>query len=198
VAFRTRTDPFSGTHWLRPVKKLKAGKALPRVEHVDFAAGLEAEVSGFLPHVALHSTHTRDRIVFPGAFDCRDHIWRDWVVVDWGRHGQLPNKMWGFADLRGPPADLPRNQQLNFGSIANLSPSICATAESAELSPSLHGDVNCDMFARLHTEVGVKTDGFVSKLKFCLAEVEAFVEPCIVVPNPASSLGWNSEPRWRD
>jgi len=52
VAFRTRTDPFSGTHWLRPVKKLKAGKALPRVEQdlIDFVAGLEAEVSGFLDH----------------------------------------------------------------------------------------------------------------------------------------------------
>ena len=185
VAFRTRTDPFSGTHWLRPVKKLKAGKALPRVEQdlVDFVAGLEVEVSGFLPYVALHSTCTRDRIIFRGAFDYRDHIWRDWVVVDWGRHGQLPNKIWGFVDLRGLPADLPRNQQLNFGGIANLSPSIYAIVESTELSPSLYGDVNCDIFVRLHTEVGAKTDGFVSKLKFYLADVEAFVDPCIVIPN---------------
>jgi len=177
--------PFSGTHWLRSVKKLKVGEALLLVEQglVDFVAGFEAGVSGFLPCVALHSTHTHDRIIFRGAFDYRDHIWRDWVSVDWGRHGQLPNKMWGFDDLCGLPADLPCNQQLNFGGVANLSPSIYAIVESTELSPSLHGDVNCDIFMRLHTEVGAKTDGFVSKLKFYLADVEAFVDPCIVIPN---------------
>jgi len=136
-----------------------------------------------LPYVALHNTCTHDRIIFRGAFDYRDHIWRDWVVVDWGRHGQLPNKMWGFVDLRGLPADLPRNQQLKFGGVANLSPSIYAIVESTELSPSLHGDVNCDIFVHLHTEFGAKTDGFVSKLKFCLADVEAFVDPCIVIRN---------------
>jgi len=81
--------------------------------------------------------------------------------------------MWGFVDLRGLSADLPRNQQLNFGGVANLSPSIYAIDESTELSRSLHGDVNCDIFVHLHTDVGARTDGFVSKLKFYLADVEA-------------------------
>jgi len=56
VAFWAQTDPFSGTHWLRPVKKLKAAKALPCVEQdlIDFVAGLEAEVSGALCGTSQH------------------------------------------------------------------------------------------------------------------------------------------------
>jgi len=81
------------------------------------------------------------------------------------------------------PADLPRNQQLNFGGVANLSSSIYAIVESTELSPSLHRDINCDIFVRLHTEVGAETGGCVCKLKFYLADVEAFVDPCIIIPN---------------
>jgi len=83
----------------------------------------------------------------------------------------------GFVDFRQLPAGLPRHQQLN------LFPSIYATVESTELSPSIQGDVNCDMFVHLHAEVGANTDGFVSQLKFYLADVEAFVDPCIVILN---------------
>ena len=184
-AFRTRTDPFSGTHHLQTVKKPKAGKAKPTVEQdlIDFLANLEAEVFDFLGYVPLHSTYTRDSIIFRGAFDYRDHIWRDWVVVDWGRDGKLPNKIWGFVDLRELPANLPRNSQINCGGLSNLSPSICAIVESTELSPHVDGDVDCEIFTRLQTEVAGMTDGYVSKFKYYLADVEAFVDPCIVVPN---------------
>ena len=184
-AFRTRKCLLTGNNWMRPVKKLKPGKAVPRVEQdlIDFLSGLESEVSEFLSYVPLHSTCTRDSIIFRGAFDYRDHIWRDWVVVDWGRDGKLPNKLWGFVDLRELPANLPRHLQANYGGISNISPSIYAIVEATDYSPVVEGDVPCEIFTRLHTEVGAKTDGFVSELKFYLADVEAFVDPCIVIPN---------------
>jgi len=183
-AYRTHTDPAKG-RTMQPVKKLKAGKALPRVELdlVDFVAGLEEEVAEHMNCVPLYTTYTRDGIIFRGAFDYRNHIWRDWVVVDWGKDGKLPNKLWGFVDLRAIPSNLPRHLQLNYGGLSNISPSIYAIVESATLSPEVEGDVKCEIFTRLHTEVGAKTDGFVSELKFYLADVEAFVNPCIVIPN---------------
>ena len=183
-AYRTHTDPKTGKT-MQPVKKLKACKAPPRVELdlVDFVLGLEEEVADHLSYVPLHTAYTRDSVIFRGAFDYRNHIWRDWVVVDWGRDGKLPNKIWGFVDLRGLPGSLPRHLQVNYGGLSNLSPSIYAIVESATLSPMVEGDVHCEIFTRLHTEVGAKTDGFVSELRFYLADVEAFVNPCIVIPN---------------
>jgi hypothetical protein len=180
-AYQTHTNPLTGNLSLQPVKKLMPGKAKPRVELdlVEFVMGLEEKVSEHLSSVPLHTTYTRDGIIFRGAFDYREHIWRDWVVVDWGRDGKLPNKLWGFVDLRR----LPGATQVNYGGVSNLHPSIYAIVEATELSPVMEGNVNCEIFIRLHTEVGAKTDGYVSELKFYLADVEAFVDPCIVIPN---------------
>ena len=100
-------------------------------------------------------------------------------MVDWGRDGKLPNKIWGFVDLR----QLPAASRVNYGGLSNLSPSIYAVVEATELSPEVEGDIHCELFIRLHTEVGAKTDGYVSELKFYLADVEAFVDPCVVIPN---------------
>ena len=104
-------------------------------------------------------------------------------MVDWGPDGKLPNKVWGFVDLRQLPGSLPRHLRVDYGGLSNLTPSIYAIVEATTLSPRVDGEVNCEIFRRLHTEVGAKTDGFVSELKFYLADVEAFVDPCIVVPN---------------
>jgi hypothetical protein len=184
-AFYTRTDPVSGIHMLRSVKKSKAGKPMPHAEQdlIDFLATLKIAVKDHINKVTLRTKHTRDGTIFRASFDYRGHIWRDWVIVDWGRDGKLPNKLWGFVDFRGLPANLPRHSQINFGGIANIQPSICAIVEAAELSPEVEGDVPCALFTRLHTEVGGMRDGYVSKMKFYLADAEAFTNPCIVVPN---------------
>jgi len=46
-------------------------------------------------------------------------------------------------------------------------PLTCAIVESAEPPTGIAGDVSCEMFTRLHAEVGAKTDGFARQLKFC-------------------------------
>lgn len=99
----------------------------------------------------------------------------------------MPNKQCVFVDLRELPANLPRHLQANHGGMSNISPSIYAIVEATDCSPIVEGDVPCEIFTRLHTEVGAKTDGFVSNLKFYLADVEAFVDLCCY-----------SEPRWQD
>ena len=52
-------------------------------------------------------------------------VWRDWVEVDWGDGGYLPCKIWGFADLRG----LPANSGISFASLSNIYPSVYAIVE---------------------------------------------------------------------
>ena len=37
----------------------------------------------------------------------RGNVWRDWVVIDWGEEGRLPNKIYGFLDLTS--ANIPHN-----------------------------------------------------------------------------------------
>jgi hypothetical protein len=39
-------------------------------------------------------------------YDCFEQwisVWRDWVMINWGEHGVLPNCIWGFFDLRKLP-----------------------------------------------------------------------------------------------
>ena len=45
------------------------------------------------------------------------------------------------------------------------------------------GVAGSELFDVLTTEVSEFDDGAVTKLKFYLADVEAFKEPCVVVPN---------------
>ena len=49
-AFRNRKCLLTGNDLMRPVKKLKPGEAVPRVEQdlIDFLSGLESEVAEFL------------------------------------------------------------------------------------------------------------------------------------------------------
>ena len=54
----------------------------------------------------------------------------------------------------------------------------------------------------LCTDVGGFEDGAVTKLKFYLADVDTFKEPCVVVPNiggPANSYFWPvTKARWAE
>mgnify|MGYP000423041102 CR=1 FL=1 len=63
----------------------------------------------------------------------------------------------------------------------NIKWGICAIIEAtAMLSEGVAGSKLFDVFT---PEVSEFNDGVVSKLKFYLADVEAFKEPCVVVPN---------------
>jgi len=108
----------------------------------------------------------------------RGSVWRDWVVVDWGAgYGKMPNKIWGFVDL----SKLRKNSRIKFGGIAQLQPAICAVVESAI---ALGNGDDTQLLREVETEVEeFLAEGCVSKLKFFLAPVDAFVEPAVVVPN---------------
>jgi len=111
----------------------------------------------------------------------RKSVWRDWVIVNWQREGQLPNQNYGFVDLRVFPGNLVRSNCVNCGGLNNIKPGIYVIVEATiVLSDGVAGG---KLFGVLTTEAGKFEDGAVSKLKFYLADVEAFMEPCVVVPN---------------
>jgi hypothetical protein len=101
-------------------------------------------------------------------------------VVSWGEEeGVLPAKIWGFADFRMAK---PHNDVVNFGRI-DFKPSIYAIVESDVFCNERRELLNSEIFHPISTEVGRFTDRRASKLKFYLADVEAFHGPVVVGPD---------------
>lgn len=100
-------------------------------------------------------------------------------MVDWGPDGILPNKIWGFVDL----SSLPHNSGINFGGVQNLQPGLYAIVESAVYSKNKKEIELSEIFVPIVKQVKGLKHGYVSGMKFYLADVEAIVEPAIVVPD---------------
>jgi len=83
--------------------------------------------------------------------------------------------IWGFVDL----SKLRKNSRINIGVVNNLQPWAYAVIEC---SKHVENPSNTELITEIEINVGGFSDGFVSKLMFYLAPVEAFVAPTVVVP----------------
>ena len=180
--------------------KKKVENLLVEDDLCEFVIGLEAMVKQYLGSMPLYSCYTRNGHIFRGDFNYRGNVWRDWVVVNWGRDGKLPNRIYGFVDLRGLPDDLQGPRRIKYGGLVHLKPAIYGIVEATvEGCENLKGS---ELFDVLSTEVGAFENGVVSKLKFYLADVDTFEEPCVVVPNvggPNNSYFWlEPKARWAE
>jgi hypothetical protein len=143
---------------------------------IDFVVGLQDIVNVHIPEVIVYGQHKRNGQIFHANVAFQGTVWRDWVWVDWGPgYGDLPNKLWGFVDLTG----LPRNSKVNYGGIQAIQPGLYAIVESANMLEEQHSE----LVLTVETEVSKNGHGKVLDLQFYLADVEAFVEPAIVVPD---------------
>ena len=181
--------------------KAKVGGKYPQVpceqDFIDFLVGLQDlsyERSGEL---AIRTLYTRKGIIFRADFCFHGSSWRDWVIVNWGReYGELANKLWGFVDLRGLPSG---NSAITYGGLTRVVPGIYAVVESTTKNddPNL---LKGEMMTPILTEVDAIDRGFVTKMRFYLAEVEAFVGPAVVVPDiggPKNAYFWlKSREKW--
>ena len=145
---------------------------------IDFVGGLQEKVAEYISTVPIRTEHTREGQIFRAHSRYRDHVWRDWVAVDWGEEGVLPNKIWAFVDLRA----LPQDSCLNYGGI-DLQPGIFAVVENSVLSTDETELAMSELFVPISKEVGGLTQNNVSHLSFFLADVEAFVKPVAVIPD---------------
>jgi hypothetical protein len=167
---------------------------------MEFIHELQEKVSFHLSKLPLHSCYTRKGHIFRGDFSYRKNVWRDWVVINWGSDGKLPNRIYGFVDLTSLPANLPRSNRISHGGLSNIKPAIYAIVEATVVG--CEGAEGTDLFDVLQTEVGELRDGLVSKFKFYLADIETFQEPCVVVPNvggPNNCYFWlEPKSRWSE
>lgn len=153
-----------------------------------FFGGLQQATQQHICQLQLLSEHIRDGTIFRGSLSYRNEIWRDWVVVDWDDWGHLPNKIWGFVDLR----QLPRNSGINYGGLENLLPAIYAIVESCSVVEYADDDYSplarSELFETIRLELGEMQAGGGAMNKFYLADVDAFVKPAAVVPNIGGAI----------
>ena len=124
-------------------------------------------------------------------------FWRDWALIDWGPgYGQLANKLWGFVDLLSLPNG---NHGIVYGGLDNVGPGVYAIVESSTAcTPETRLD--SELLTRIMLEVEEMNRGYVTEVRFYLAEVETIVGPAIVVPDirgPNNSYFWvKSRQKW--
>lgn len=164
---------------------------------IDFVGGLQEKVANYIPILGMKSEHVRKGQIFRASAAYRGHVWRDWVYVNWGDEGLLPNKIYGFVNL----GDIPHNSGLEYGGIA-LHPGIYGIVESSLVSDDEVEIGRSDLFLPIATEVGGLTDNNVSNLRLFLADVEAFEEPVAVIPDlggpPNGYFALNPRASWPD
>ena len=176
AAFRVHRGD-NGKGEIQPVRQSRGKQHRFMMEDalLRFINGLQDKVKGHYEEVILNTFHQRNGQIFRSNASYKGSVWRDWVFVDWGPDGILPNKIWGFVDLQ----DLPNNFQINYAGMSRINPSVCAIVESAR---SIEGEKNSELVTRIETECTI-VNGHVDDLIFYLADVEAFVEPAMVIPD---------------
>ena len=158
---------------------------------INFVADLQGKVRDCLPErqPLLQTSHKRNGTIFRGHPCFRGNVWRDWVVIDWGDEGRLPNKICGFLDLTS--ANMPHDHGMEHAG-TDIEAAVCAIVENAA-----HVEVDnarSEIFVRITKEVGGLADNRVSHLTFYLADAEASMEPISVIPDIGASKmrfqGW--------
>ena len=176
-------DPQRGLNVAQMARKIKGKVASQRLEQdlIDFVVDLQDKVKDYMDEVPLYSSHKREGQIFRGTHSYLGLPWRDWVLIDWGRDGVLPSKIWGFVDL----TSLPPKTGLKHGGLSNIKPGQYAIVESSAYrwGPDDEDRADSEIMQSILTEVEGMTNGYVTQLRFYLADVEAFQDPCTVLPD---------------
>ena len=157
-------------------------------ELLAFLMGLQDLVQDHISTESLpiFTVHRRDGQIFRGHPNFRGKgPWRDWVWVDWGpRFGQIPCHIWCFVVLEGMPTG---RRRLQYGDVG-LADGVYAVVENSQVE-KLDKDgydecgVKSELMLAIRKEIQLDDDGFPIKRTFYLADTDAFVDPCCVVPD---------------
>lgn len=130
--------------------------------------------------------------------------WKDWAIVDWGpKWGKVPCKIWCFVEL----SQIPQAKGLEFGGI-KLKDGTYAVVEAGEYVED-DDAYESDLFLPVDLEYeDIEDDDDDEeeeekfKRVFYLADVEAFVSPCIVIPDIGGPFNRcfhvKSRQQWKD
>jgi len=153
-------------------------------EVIDFLNDLQNLVIQHIPNLFLPimTQHQRGSHTFYGHPNFRSSgPWKDWALVDWGQGwGILPSHIWCFIGLQNMPIG---HQKIEYGGVT-LQDGVYAVVEVADYVEDGEAAAQSDLFIPLELEVkGIDADGDVEGRMFYLANTEAFVGPCCVIPD---------------
>jgi hypothetical protein len=151
---------------------------------IDWLHELQVLVINYIPDpfLPILTQHKRGNHIFYGHPNFRSSgPWKDWVLIDWGTGwGVLPSHIWCFIGLQNMPIGKDR---IEYGGIT-LTDGVFAVVEVASFVEDLDEATQSDLFVPLQVEVdGIDGDGYVTGRRFYLANTEAFVGPCCVIPD---------------
>ena len=98
------------------------------------------------------------------------------MKVDWGENQVLPAMIWCFVDLTKLQEEIVFDHQ-------PLSKGVYAVVETADYDDEDPETLESDLFNPIRIDVDGMDDGITTVRRFFFADVEAFVEPIVVVPN---------------
>ena len=160
-----------------------AGNTAMNTELLEFLLGLQTLLIDHLPNhrLQIYTRHTRGGVIFHGHPNYRGQgPWKDWVMVDWGDYGKSPCHINCFVKLDTLPAT--RNG-FEYGGV-RLRNAVYAVVESSDLEADHSELTKSDLLVPLLKQVkGLDEDGDVTGREFFLADTEAFVQPCAIVPD---------------
>ena len=194
-------DDATRSYYLRLLSRLKGVESVNvEQDFVNFVGNLGKKVERWIPRLYIYSTHTRTKSIFRGTPTHTGKVWRDWVDIHWAGYGTRPAKIWGFVDL----SVLPDDNDIRFADNNDgILPGIYAIVESAyTVDDEDYPYRESEILKPLRLEVRQMNTKRVTRLKFYLADVEAFVEPIVVVPDiggpPNAYFLCMSRVGWRD
>ena len=147
---------------------------------VDFLAQLQEKVDDHLlgNQMEIYTYHKRGDQIFRAHLNFRGGVWRDWVWVNYGPSGEFPCHIWCFVVI--PP--LPKGFKLHHGGV-RLEEGTFAVVESAAIDKTPSEDYVGDIMQPILKDVVMNEDGKPTDKILHLANTEAFVRPCCVIPD---------------
>ena len=168
---------------------------------LEFLLGMQDLLEDGLPdnHLRVCTHHIRDGAIFHEHPNyCGQGPWKDRAIFAWGPGcGGLPGHIHCFVDPQGAPDGTNR---VHYGGAA-LKDCVCAVVESSALVDDPEQLGRSDLFVPFLKEVeGFDGDNHAMGQLFYLAETEAIVEACAMIPDiggpPNQCFLVKSRDRW--
>ena len=164
-------------------RSMFAGRTSMNLDLLEFLLGLQDKMMDHLHSQSLLilTRHKRGGVIFHGHPNYRGQgSWKDWVIVEWEGHGRLPCQISCFVVLDTVPAS---RDGIHYGGV-RLKNAVYAVVESANLVDEDEALARSDLMVPIEKEImGLDANGDVAGRRYYLAETEAFVEPCAVIPD---------------
>ena len=138
-------EAADGTKSMRVIGRRLVGMSSNNVpieeSFCEFVGTLADLVLPYGVHLVVQSTMVLNNARYRGTPWYDGAIWRDWAMVNWGHHGTLPNKIWGFVDLSA----LPPNNAVVWGGQNPIEPGVYGIVESADPVSTRNADRSEDV-----------------------------------------------------